>query len=216
MGSHVIQVLSTLRSRERSSFFFPSARASRGQRKSDIRDGARVSRERGSCVLLWFKRKIKDYLQSNIVVDSQGRAWARARKLRAQSKKPRARSIQPKFQPVRPGKVIHLKRWTRFFETFPVGPNRSIEFWTEISGNFGWMDRAPRYFEGSRAKMVEQNDRRSVRLKNSHPIVTAVYRPPAHDLTSRLYKLSSIHSIDISFFFPWRWDLLQCCKLYSR
>ena len=28
------------------------------------------------------------------------------------------------------------------FETFPVGPNRSIEFWTEISGNFGWMDRA--------------------------------------------------------------------------
>ena len=54
----------------------------------------------------------------------------------------RARSIQPKFQPVRPWKVVHLKRWTRFFETFPVGPNRSIEFWTEISGNFGWMDRA--------------------------------------------------------------------------
>ena len=53
-----------------------------------------------------------------------------------------ARSIQPKFQPVRPGKVVHLKRWTRFFETFPVGPNRSIEFWTEISGNFSWMDRA--------------------------------------------------------------------------
>ena len=24
-----------------------------------------------------------------------------------------------------------------FFETFPVGPNRSIEFWTEISGKFG-------------------------------------------------------------------------------
>ena len=23
----------------------------------------------------------------------------------------------------------------------PVGANRSIEFWTEISGNFGWMDR---------------------------------------------------------------------------
>ena len=40
------------------------------------------------------------------------------------------------------GKRDHLKRWTRFFETFPVGPNRSIEFWTEISGNFGWMDRA--------------------------------------------------------------------------
>ena len=30
----------------------------------------------------------------------------------------------------------------QFFETFPVGPNRSIEFWTEISGNFGRMDRA--------------------------------------------------------------------------
>ena len=43
-----------------------------------------------------------------------------------------ARSIQPKFQPVRPGKEDHLKRWTRFFETFPAGPNRSIEFWTEI------------------------------------------------------------------------------------
>ena len=25
----------------------------------------------------------------------------------------------------------------RFFETFPVRPNRSIEFWTEISGKFG-------------------------------------------------------------------------------
>ena len=43
-----------------------------------------------------------------------------------------ARSIQPKFQPVRPGKVVHLKKWTLFFETFPVEPNRSIEFWTEI------------------------------------------------------------------------------------
>ena len=53
----------------------------------------------------------------------------------------RAWSIQPKFQPVRPGKVVHLKRWTRCFETFPVGPNRSTEFWTEISWNFGWMDR---------------------------------------------------------------------------
>ena len=30
-----------------------------------------------------------------------------------------------------------IKRWASFFETFPVGPNRSIEFWTEISGNFG-------------------------------------------------------------------------------
>ena len=48
-----------------------------------------------------------------------------------------ARSIQPKFRPVRPEKEDHLKRWTSFFETFPVGPNRSIEFSTEISGNFG-------------------------------------------------------------------------------
>ena len=53
--------------------------------------------------------------------------------------KQRARSIQPKF---RPGKVVHLKRWTSFVEIFRVGPNRSIEFWTEIAGNFGWMDRA--------------------------------------------------------------------------
>jgi len=53
-----------------------------------------------------------------------------------------ARSIQPKFRPVRPGKVVHVKRWTSFFETFPIGPNRSIEFWTKISGNFGRMDRA--------------------------------------------------------------------------
>ena len=62
----------------------------------------------------------------------------------------RARSIRPKFQPIRPGKEDHLKRWTRFFETFPVGPNRSIEFCTEISRKFGWMDCAhrllPSYF----------------------------------------------------------------------
>ena len=60
----------------------------------------------------------------------------------------RARSIQPKFRPVRPGKEDHLKRWTCFLETFPVGPNRSIEFWTEISGNFGWMDRALKWRGG--------------------------------------------------------------------
>ena len=41
------------------------------------------------------------------------------------------------IQTVRPGKEDHLKRWTCFFETFPVGPIRSIEFWTKISGNFG-------------------------------------------------------------------------------
>ena len=32
---------------------------------------------------------------------------------------PWARSIQPKFRPVRPGKVVHLKRWTSFFGTIP-------------------------------------------------------------------------------------------------
>ena len=36
-------------------------------------------------------------------------------------------------------------RRSHFFETFLVGQNRSIEVWTEISGNFGWMDRA-QYF----------------------------------------------------------------------
>ena len=54
---------------------------------------------------------------------------------RDSSRKHWARSIQPKFRLVRPGKEDHLKRWTSFFETFPVGPNRSIDFWTEISGN---------------------------------------------------------------------------------
>ena len=38
---------------------------------------------------------------------------------------------------------VYLKKWTSFFETFPVGPNRSFEFWTEIPRHFGWMDRAP-------------------------------------------------------------------------
>ena len=54
----------------------------------------------------------------------------------------RVRSIQPKFRPVRPGKVDHLKGWTNFIETFPVGLNRSIEFWTETSWNLGWIDGA--------------------------------------------------------------------------
>ena len=72
--------------------------------------------------------------------------------------KPRARSIQPTFKPVRPGKEDHLKRWTCFFETFPVGPNRSIEFWTEISGTFGLMDRAQRL----------RNERRNSILMTRH------------------------------------------------
>ena len=52
----------------------------------------------------------------------------------------RARSIQPKFRPVRPGKVAHLKRWTSFFETFPVGPN-------QYPLSFGWMDCALKFPE---------------------------------------------------------------------
>ena len=34
-------------------------------------------------------------------------------------------------------KVVHLSRWTFFSGNFPVGQNRSIQFWTRISGNFG-------------------------------------------------------------------------------
>ena len=30
--------------------------------------------------------------------------------------------------PVQPRKVAHLERWASFFEPFPVGPNRSIQF----------------------------------------------------------------------------------------
>ena len=70
-------------------------------------------------------------------------------------RRPRARSIQPKFQPVRPGKVVHLKRRTPFFETFRVGPNRSIEFWTEISGHFCGTDCAPTH-ERSRCYDVKR------------------------------------------------------------
>ena len=40
------------------------------------------------------------------------------------------------------GKIGPPQKVDPFFRNFPVGPNRSIEFWTEISGNFGWMDRA--------------------------------------------------------------------------
>ena len=61
---------------------------------------------------------------------------------------PRARSIQPKFQPFRPGKVVHLKRWTRFFEPFPVEPihwvlDRNFQkFW--LNGSRPWV--IPQFF----------------------------------------------------------------------
>ena len=38
------------------------------------------------------------------------------------------------FRPVLTGKVVHLLKGTSFFETFPVGPNRSTEFWIENIG----------------------------------------------------------------------------------
>ena len=31
--------------------------------------------------------------------------------------------VNQNFRPIRPGKVVHLKRSTSFIETFPVGPN---------------------------------------------------------------------------------------------
>jgi len=46
----------------------------------------------------------------------------------------RARSIQPKTVPT---EWSTSKGGPVFSKIFPVGPNRSIEFWTEISGNFG-------------------------------------------------------------------------------
>ena len=79
----------------------------------------------------------KDEVPPRFELGSLGQSVGSAKVFKHGRKSPWARSSQPKFQPVR------LKRWTRFFETFPVGSNRSIEFWTEISGNFGWMDRAP-------------------------------------------------------------------------
>ena len=42
-----------------------------------------------------------------------------------------------------PKKAVHLERWTFFSEKFPVGQNRSIQFRTGISGNFGRMESAP-------------------------------------------------------------------------
>ena len=52
--------------------------------------------------------------------------------------------IEQKFmiRPVQPKKGVHLKWWTFYSESFPVGPNRTIQFRTEISGNFGQMKSA--------------------------------------------------------------------------
>jgi len=40
------------------------------------------------------------------------------------------------------GKSGPPERWISFFKTFPVGPNRSIDFRTQITRNIGLMDRA--------------------------------------------------------------------------
>ena len=37
------------------------------------------------------------------------------------------------FGPVHPRIEVHLEKWTTFFETFPVGPDPSIQFQTDIS-----------------------------------------------------------------------------------
>ena len=55
---------------------------------------------------------------------TQGQSVGSAKIFKHGRNSPWARSIQPKFQPV----LVHFKRWTRFFETFPVRPNRSNEF----------------------------------------------------------------------------------------
>ena len=41
--------------------------------------------------------------------------------------------VNQNLRPIRPGKVVHLKRSTSFIETFPVGPNSD----PLSSGNFG-------------------------------------------------------------------------------
>ena len=97
--------------------------------------GPLCSHNRGGVISLQCKKKISlrqsanfsfSLLVSKFLLESERRL--------------RARSIQPKFRPVRPGKVAHLKRWTSFFETFPVGPNR-------YPLSFGWMDCALKFPE---------------------------------------------------------------------
>ena len=100
--------------------------------------GPLCSHNRGGVISLQCKKKnfftpvchfflvVKPLLVSKFLLESERRL--------------RARSIQPKFRPVRPGKVAHLKRWTSFFETFPVGPNR-------YPLSFGWMDCALKFPE---------------------------------------------------------------------
>ena len=105
-----------------------------------------------------------------------------------------ARSIQPKFQPVRPGKVVHLKRWTRFFETFPVGPYRSIEFCTEISGNFGWMDRA-------RWKITIGLISKKATLHVQHTFFEHFFAVVLHDYNVKLRETSQLHVFFVHFFF---------------
>ena len=46
----------------------------------------------------------------------------------------------------RPVKEDHLWKWTTLTGKFLPGPNRSIYYWTEISGNFSIMEITPGKF----------------------------------------------------------------------
>ena len=76
------------------------------------------------------------------------------------------RSIQPKIRPVGSGKVVHLKRWTSFFEAFPVGPIHWVldrnfrKFWPFITSG------APLIvFDISRGLYLSETDYRRFRPK---------------------------------------------------
>ena len=91
--------------------------------------------------------------------------------------------------------MVHLKRWTRFFETFPVGPNRSIEFWTEISGNFGWMDRT------------------------QWPLVTFIFLVAYHFLFamySNLANVTFIFYLNSFFFYSPRWRFVLQTEISGK
>ena len=60
-----------------------------------------------------FTMKVR-FLIVIVTAHNFGRSWAR--------------SIQPKFQLVRPGKVVHLKRWTRFSKLFRLDRTDPFSF----------------------------------------------------------------------------------------
>ena len=124
------------------------------------------------------------------------------------------------------GKSGGPKRWTRFFETFSVGPNRSIEFWTKISDNFGWIERrsVTSRYHGSTISGWQQNQRRrrrqGERQKNKIFILTnnnfaresryfvhffAIVAPLRHwklpNFTSPLYGVGEQNTKVVAFLF---------------